>query len=266
MNIKNFWEKRASSDAKGMYALGGYFENQKNFEEAFFWYNRAANLGCMLGTNAVAAYYLDGLAVAQDVNKAISLLKSIADKFPTAKTTLGYIYLKGEGCPQDTKKAMSLFRQAADSGDASATFAIGWLYLNGQDGVPVDYKKAIQWLEKAYTQEIYASVDILCDLYEGKYSRRVKNKDKYAQWSNVRKNMAGRKPNFVSEDNTKVKILNEADGRQCFIIDNEKVYIDFLIARTFVPNPYPDVYTEVEHIDGDMSNNAAKNLRWVEKK
>ena len=73
------------------------------------------------------------------------------------------------------------------------------------------------------------SVEILCNLYEGLYSRKVKN-------------------------------------RENIIINNKKVYPDFLVARTFLPNMNPELYTEVEHIDGDMSNNSTRNLRWIKKK
>ncbi len=58
----------------------------------------------------------------------------------------------------------------------------------------------------------------------------------------------------------------EANGRQFIIIDGVKVYVDIMVAETFLINPDPDVYTEVEHIDGNMFNNAASNLRWIKKK
>lgn len=57
----------------------------------------------------------------------------------------------------------------------------------------------------------------------------------------------------------------EANGRQFIIIDGVKVYVDIMVAETFLINPDPDVYTEVEHIDGNMFNNAADNLRWIKK-
>ena len=60
-------------------------------------------------------------------------------------------------------------------------------------------------------------------------------------------------------------VLEESDGRQYVLIDGKKVYVDILVAETFIINPDPSVYTEVEHIDGDMSNNAASNLRWVKR-
>ncbi len=60
-----------------------------------------------------------------------------------------------------------------------------------------------------------------------------------------------------------VRMFEETNGRQYIIIEGEKAYVDLLAAKTFLYNPNPEIYTEVEHIDGDMSNNAAANLRWV---
>ena len=60
--------------------------------------------------------------------------------------------------------------------------------------------------------------------------------------------------------------MSERNGRQYVIIDNEKAYVDLLVAETFLPNVNPAVYSEVEHIDGDIFDNSVGNLRWVEKK
>lgn len=274
---KNAYLKKAKTgDAEAMYLLAQEYENEGNLNDAFFWHLKAAMQGYTAGINSIAMYYLEGWAVDQDVDKAINLLESIADKLLTAKINLACIYLGGNGCRRDSRKGMELFRQAADSGDALAAFTMAKIYLEGQHRVPIDYKKATQWFEKAYALGIHESVDILCDLYEGKYSRKVKDDKKYKLWSDVKKNISGygfnlslqRFPDLkvITEDGSEVPLIKEADGRQYIIVNYGKLYIDFLIARTFVPNPYPDIYTEVEHIDGDMSNNALKNLRWVEKK
>ena len=43
------------------------------------------------------------------------------------------------------------------------------------------------------------------------------------------------------------------------IVKNE--YVHRLVAETFIPNPYN--LPQVDHIDGDKSNNNVSNLRWV---
>ena len=159
-----------------MYLLAQDYENEGNFDNAFFWYNKAAMQGLADGINNVAMYYLEGLVVTPDVDKTINLLESIADKVPVAKINLACIYLEGKGCPQDSEKGMELLRHAV-SGEGPAAFTIGKIHLGGMYGAPVDYKIAIKWFEKAYALEIYESVEILCNLYEGLYSRKVKNRE-----------------------------------------------------------------------------------------
>lgn len=271
---KELLKKAAAGDAETMYLLAQDYENEGNFDNAFFWYIKAAIQGLADGINNVAMYYLEGLVVT--VDKAINLLESIADKIPVAKINLACIYLEGKGCPQDSEKGMELLRQSAASGEGSAAFTIGKIHLGGMYGAPVDYKIAIEWFEKAYASGIYESVEILRDLYEGLYSRKVKNREKYKLWSDIRKDIAARKSDLyfqvlltmpvIPEDLSDVSVMKEEDGRQYIIINNKKVYPDLLVTRTFLPNMNPKLYTEVEHIDGDMSNNSTRNLRWIKKK
>ena len=172
-------EKAQAGDAEAQYLTGLYYEDKGDVNEAFQWYNHSAMQGFVYGINAVAIYYLKGIAVKRDVSRAIALLESIAEKEPTAKANLGHIYLEGEGCPQDIQKGIGLFRQATDSGDGLSAFTMGHIRLKGLYGTPVMYKEATGWFEKAYELGIYDSVDFLCDLYEGLYSRGMRDIRKY---------------------------------------------------------------------------------------
>lgn len=54
-------------------------------------------------------------------------------------------------------------------------------------------------------------------------------------------------------------------GYYCYHLRNENgvknEYIHRLVAKTFIPNP--NNLPQVDHIDGDKSNNNVSNLRWV---
>ena len=40
-------------------------------------------------------------------------------------------------------------------------------------------------------------------------------------------------------------------------------YVHRLVAHAFCVNPRPDIFDQVDHIDGDPNNNFKNNLRWV---
>lgn len=43
-------------------------------------------------------------------------------------------------------------------------------------------------------------------------------------------------------------------------------YIHRLLAEAFIPNPNPELYDTVNHIDGDRGNNSLDNLEWCTQK
>ena len=86
---KRILEKARAGDAEAQYLTGLYYEDKENIDEAFLWYERSATQGFVYGINAVAIYYLKGMAVKRDTGKAITLLESIAEKEPTDKSQSG---------------------------------------------------------------------------------------------------------------------------------------------------------------------------------
>ena len=83
-------------------------------------------------------------------------------------------------------------------------------------------------------------------------------------------------PNYIISNtgllkNTKTKKvikphLSNTGYYVCSMSNNGKISsanIHTLVAKAFVDNPNPALYTEVHHIDGDKLNNNADNLKWV---
>ena len=63
------------------------------------------------------------------------------------------MYSYGEGVPQDYKKAIEWYQKAAEQGHADAQYNLGWIYEKGR-GVSADNYKALEWYEKAAVQGV----------------------------------------------------------------------------------------------------------------
>jgi len=40
-------------------------------------------------------------------------------------------------------------------------------------------------------------------------------------------------------------------------------YVHKIVAAAFVPNPNPALFTDIKHLNGDLTDNRAENLAWV---
>ena len=76
---------------------------------------------------------------------------------------------------------------------------------------------------------------------------------------NVRKKYRdGKWKQFVSKTNSSYITLSWREDNK-----TKKVSLHRIIAITFIPNEYPTIRCEVNHIDGNKKNNAVSNLQWV---
>lgn len=98
-------EKARAGDAEAQYLTGLYYEDKGDVNEAFLWYDRSATQGFVYGINAVAVYYLKGMAVKRDVGRAIALLESIAERNLQRKPIWAIYTWKGKDVRRIYRKA-----------------------------------------------------------------------------------------------------------------------------------------------------------------
>lgn len=136
-------------EGKLAFDRGYEYENNKEYEEAMTWYQKAAKLGSPSGMSSIGYLYEYGLGVDTDPKEAMRWYLQAAEKGSNfAMWRIGSLYDCGDGVEQDYKEAMQWYRKAADNGHSDAMLAIGDLYYLG-NGVPESNNKARTWWLKA---------------------------------------------------------------------------------------------------------------------
>ena len=94
-------------------------------------------------------YGIGGDGLERDDAKAFDLIRKAAQKGHLKATyALGWIYLDGRGTPAEPVSAAGFFTAAAEQGDADSQYMLFVLYSQGR-GVEKDTNVAFQWLNKA---------------------------------------------------------------------------------------------------------------------
>ena len=70
-----------------------------------------------------------------------------------AAKTIGSIYFWGQGAAIDYPRALAAYKVGAEGGDAVCQYQVGSILYGGVGGVPIDYREARVWLEKAVAQD-----------------------------------------------------------------------------------------------------------------
>ena len=102
----------------------------------------------------------------------------------------------------------------------------------------------IQQYKKLQTLEEYFNYK-----FDPRIKRKLKRKAKY--WTTG---------NFNKKNGYYSYAFRGADGTR------QKNYVHRLVGLHFIKNPFPEEYNQINHIDGDKSNNIASNLEWVNTK
>lgn len=101
--------------------------------------------------NLALAHYF-GTCVPKDLQVAAQWTQKSADQgLAWAQRNMGFLYRDGEGgLPKNDKLALAWFRKAADQGDDRAQDELGDIFFYGR-GVPKDPRAAADWYHKAAT-------------------------------------------------------------------------------------------------------------------
>lgn len=73
-------------------------------------------------------------------------------KIPSSQTLLAEMYYLGLGIDQDYRKAFHWYKMAANLNHSHAQYILATFYLEGKGGVFKKPRKAIYWLQKATSQ------------------------------------------------------------------------------------------------------------------
>ena len=121
----------------------------QNYNEAFKWFQKAADNGVTGAYTWLGSMYYDGQGVAQNYEKAFLWTKKAAEHGAAdAYVGLGVMYCNGQGVAQNYGEAFKWFQKAADNGIAYACAYLGQMYYKGT-GVAQNYNEAFKWYQKA---------------------------------------------------------------------------------------------------------------------
>ena len=156
------------TDARGQYNLGYKYKTgngvPKDFQQAVYWYRKAAEQGYAPAQNNLGYAYQHGEGVSKDLQQAVYWYRKAAEQGNvSSQYNLGYCY--GEGVTKDMQQAVYWYRKAAEQGHASAQNALGYCYDQG-NGVTKDKEQAAYWYRKAAEQGNASAMNNLAICYE----------------------------------------------------------------------------------------------------
>lgn len=131
----------------------------------------AAMLGCALlfAPAAAKADFADGVRAyeAGDHKAAYEAWLPLANRGDVAAMrNIGHLYRWGQGVEKDINQAIHWYRMAAEKGFSRAQANLAAIYLQGDEGTPVNYEEAHKWFAAAAVQNLAVAQYNLGLMYE----------------------------------------------------------------------------------------------------
>ena len=163
------------------YILGNKALSEKNYNDAFKYYNQALEQGYNYARTNIGFCYEGGYGVKVDLKKAVEFYKAAAlDGEPYAQCNLGNMYRLGSGVTQDFSEARKWYLKSAEQGQGRAMYCLGILYEFGA-GVTMDKKEALSWYEKAASKNYENAKEKVASLKQAIEEEQKKAQDSAKQ-------------------------------------------------------------------------------------
>ncbi|WP_314310437.1 tetratricopeptide repeat protein [Kingella denitrificans] len=157
-------------------SIGALYDNIGEPEKAVEWFEQGIRQGDKQAETNLGRFYLNGIAVAPDTAKGLSMLEPHAAQNGHAALTLGFWYDGDfdENPQPDNQKALEYYLLAEKNSQDLTTIELTDLYnnlgtlYNNHDGIPTDYPKAQKYFIKAAELGMPHAMLNLGHLYAGK--------------------------------------------------------------------------------------------------
>ena len=146
------WLEKAADNEKieAINELGDVYEAMGDFKNAVLYYEKGVTMGSMESYCNLGYCYESGQGVVLNSKKAYDLYMYAAEHgYPRGLTSVANCYLNGIYVEPNVAEALNWLTKAAEAGDIKAMYYCGSILENGEDGVPVNLKKAKEWYKKA---------------------------------------------------------------------------------------------------------------------
>src|ERR1051326_3623775 len=134
-NISNLLEQAGNGDRDSMNNLAIYYKDvEKNFEKAFYWYQKVADNGDDSAMYNLAACYENGEGTEKNLEKAFYWHQKAAENgnYSNAMNDFATLYYNGEGIEKNSEKAVYWYQKAAQKDLIDAQYNLALLYHTGE--------------------------------------------------------------------------------------------------------------------------------------
>ncbi len=164
--------EEAKTDPQAMITLAnvyfyGYQSYPPQYDKAFLYYQKAANLNVPFGYFGMGVCFYEGKGTSRDNQLAFECFSQASDEgVIEARLFLGYLY-EGKLIEADDADALALYyyKDAANHHNEQGCYHVGYCYEFGRCGLEIDYQMAVFWYKQAAELNFGPALVALGQLY-----------------------------------------------------------------------------------------------------